>query len=250
MDPARFHGGVYDATNWVRVGRTKGFARHKRGVYGRAQGAEGDVRSGTEAWGAGAVGGPGGPPGVELSGDEGVLHGGGVAVVAGVVCTDAGLPPWSGAQAPAGDGAGDLRLGAVVGVERAGGDGTVCETPEPGGVAGAGGVAGPQGGPVGGAVGLDFVPGGGGHRPGRLAGRVEPMGGASGGSDRPPAGAGRGRQTHPRRQPPYRRGRVLRDGDPGDPRRAPAGQAAAAATRGARSPQPGRCSKTWTCKAA
>ena len=54
-----------------------------------------------------------------------VLHEGGVAVVAGLVGTDAGLPPWSGAQAPAGDGAGDLRPGAVVGAERAGGDGTV-----------------------------------------------------------------------------------------------------------------------------
>ena len=32
VDPARFHGGVYDATNWVRVGRTKGFARHN-GAY-------------------------------------------------------------------------------------------------------------------------------------------------------------------------------------------------------------------------
>ena len=28
VDPSRFHGGVYDASNWVRVGRTKGFARH------------------------------------------------------------------------------------------------------------------------------------------------------------------------------------------------------------------------------
>ena len=110
-------------------GADEGICAAQRGVYGRARGAEGDVRSGTEAWGAGAVGGPGGPPGVELSGDEGVLHEGGVAVVAGVVRADAGLPPWSGAQAPAGDGAGDLRLGAVVGVERAGGDGTVCETP-------------------------------------------------------------------------------------------------------------------------
>ena len=144
VDPARFHGGVYDATNWVRVGRTKGFARHN-GAYTDAheEPKEMFVRAlRREAWGAGAVGGPGGPPGVELSGDEGVLHAGGVAVVAGVVCTDAGLPPWSGAQAPAGDGAGGLRLGAVVGVERAGGDGTVCETPEPGGVAGAGGRGG------------------------------------------------------------------------------------------------------------
>ena len=32
VDPARFHGGVYDVTNWVRVGRTKGFARHN-GAY-------------------------------------------------------------------------------------------------------------------------------------------------------------------------------------------------------------------------
>lgn len=28
VDPSRFHGGVYAASNWVRVGRTKGFARH------------------------------------------------------------------------------------------------------------------------------------------------------------------------------------------------------------------------------
>ena len=32
VDPARFHGGAYDASNWVRVGRTKGFARHN-GAY-------------------------------------------------------------------------------------------------------------------------------------------------------------------------------------------------------------------------
>ena len=32
VDPSRFHGGVYDASNWVRVGRTKGFARHN-GAY-------------------------------------------------------------------------------------------------------------------------------------------------------------------------------------------------------------------------
>ena len=32
VDPARFHGGAYDAANWVRVGRTKGFARHN-GAY-------------------------------------------------------------------------------------------------------------------------------------------------------------------------------------------------------------------------
>ena len=32
VDPARFHGGAYDASNWVRVGLTKGFARHN-GAY-------------------------------------------------------------------------------------------------------------------------------------------------------------------------------------------------------------------------
>ena len=32
VDCARFHGGAYDASNWVRVGRTKGFARHN-GAY-------------------------------------------------------------------------------------------------------------------------------------------------------------------------------------------------------------------------
>ena len=32
VDPSRFHGGAYDASNWVRVGRTKGFARHN-GAY-------------------------------------------------------------------------------------------------------------------------------------------------------------------------------------------------------------------------
>ena len=32
VDPARFHGGAYDASNWVRVGRTKGSARHN-GAY-------------------------------------------------------------------------------------------------------------------------------------------------------------------------------------------------------------------------
>ena len=32
VDPARFHGGAYDASNWVRVGRTKAFARHD-GAY-------------------------------------------------------------------------------------------------------------------------------------------------------------------------------------------------------------------------
>ena len=32
VDPNRFHGGAYDASNWVRVGRTKGFARHN-GAY-------------------------------------------------------------------------------------------------------------------------------------------------------------------------------------------------------------------------
>ena len=32
MDPSRFHGGAYDASNWVRVERTKGFARHN-GAY-------------------------------------------------------------------------------------------------------------------------------------------------------------------------------------------------------------------------
>ena len=31
VDPSRFHGGAYDASNWVRVGRTKGFARHNGG---------------------------------------------------------------------------------------------------------------------------------------------------------------------------------------------------------------------------
>ena len=49
-------------------GADEGICAAQRGVYGRARGAEGDVRSGTEAWGAGTVGGPGGPPGVELSG--------------------------------------------------------------------------------------------------------------------------------------------------------------------------------------
>ena len=32
VDPSRFHGGAYDASNWVRVGRTRGFARHN-GAY-------------------------------------------------------------------------------------------------------------------------------------------------------------------------------------------------------------------------
>ena len=32
VDPSRFHGGAYDASNWLRVGRTKGFARHN-GTY-------------------------------------------------------------------------------------------------------------------------------------------------------------------------------------------------------------------------
>jgi predicted transposase YbfD/YdcC len=32
VDPNRFHGGAYDASNWARVGRTKGFARHN-GAY-------------------------------------------------------------------------------------------------------------------------------------------------------------------------------------------------------------------------
>ena len=32
VDPSRFHGGAYEASNWVRVGRTKGFARHN-GAY-------------------------------------------------------------------------------------------------------------------------------------------------------------------------------------------------------------------------
>ena len=103
-DPARFHGGVYDATNWVRVGRTKGFARHN-GAYTDAH--EEPKEMFVRALRRGArerLADPAGPPGVELSGDEGVLHAGGVAVVAGVVCADAGLPPWSGAQAPAGDG--------------------------------------------------------------------------------------------------------------------------------------------------
>ena len=31
VDPSRFRGGCYDASNWVRVGRTKGFARHNGG---------------------------------------------------------------------------------------------------------------------------------------------------------------------------------------------------------------------------
>ena len=37
VDPTRFHGGAYDASNWVRVGRTKGFARHN-GAYTDAHG--------------------------------------------------------------------------------------------------------------------------------------------------------------------------------------------------------------------
>ena len=32
VDPSRFRGGCYDASNWRRVGRTKGFARHN-GAY-------------------------------------------------------------------------------------------------------------------------------------------------------------------------------------------------------------------------
>ena len=32
VDPARFRGACYDASNWIRVGRTKGFARHN-GAY-------------------------------------------------------------------------------------------------------------------------------------------------------------------------------------------------------------------------
>ena len=31
VDPSRFRGACYDASNWVRVGRTKGFARHNGG---------------------------------------------------------------------------------------------------------------------------------------------------------------------------------------------------------------------------
>ena len=31
VDPSRFRGTCYDASNWVRVGRTKGFARHNGG---------------------------------------------------------------------------------------------------------------------------------------------------------------------------------------------------------------------------
>ena len=31
VDPARFHGTVYRAANWVEVGRTRGFRRQRRG---------------------------------------------------------------------------------------------------------------------------------------------------------------------------------------------------------------------------
>ena len=31
MDPARFHGTVYRAANWIEAGLTRGFVRHGRG---------------------------------------------------------------------------------------------------------------------------------------------------------------------------------------------------------------------------
>ena len=83
VDPSRFRGTCYDASNWVRVGRTKGFARHN-GSYTDPHGSPKEMfvpagRAGPERLLAAAAagrapaargsGGPGGPGGVDLSPD-------------------------------------------------------------------------------------------------------------------------------------------------------------------------------------
>ena len=107
-------------------------------------------------------------PGVVLSRDAGDVLAPGVTLATGVVRGAAGLPPRPRQEAQAGDSAGHLRPGAIVGAVWAGGDGTVRETARPRGVACAGCLAQPDRGPLGGAIGLDDLSGGGGHR-GRLA---------------------------------------------------------------------------------
>ena len=161
VDPSRFRGGCYDASNWVRVGRTKGFARHNGGytdphdcpkeMFVRPLRADARPR----------LADPGGPSGVGVPGDAGALHARGAAFAARAVRGGARQPPRPGPQAPPRDGAVGVRAGAAGRAVRPGGDGAVREEPRPGGAARAGRVA-QRRGALGRAVGLDGLPSDGG----------------------------------------------------------------------------------------
>ena len=182
VDPSRFHGGVYDASNWVRVGRTKGFARHNGSYTDPHEVPKEMFVRPLHGAARGALGRPGGASGVGLPGDPGPVYAGAVALVAGLVCRSAGLSARARSQACAGDGVVGVCAGAAGGAVRAGCDGAVCPAPRAGGVAGFGRLARPGGGPLGGAVGLDHLPGVGRHRPGRPGGGARAVGGAATGA--------------------------------------------------------------------
>ena len=241
-EAAHGHGLELAETLWTRRRRRRGVRRHELGAGGANEGvcaaqrdrirtrtcrSRRNVRSGTEAWGAGAVGGPGGPPGVALSGDEGFCY----TREELRSLRDhrfTGLPPWSGAQAPAGDGA--FRRSAIL--------------------ARLSGLSGPAAterfarhlsqeelralGALSGKAGRWVAPSDStlcrvvGHRPGCSLQDVLSWAASSGGSDRQqqPALAADGKRVSA--APSMRRhtdeGVYFEYGDPGDPRRTPAGQ--------------------------
>ena len=182
VDPERFRGTCYAASNWVRVGRTKGFARHN-GSYTDPHAAPKEmfVRA-LRADARERLSDPADRPEWTCRATP-VKYARGVARAARRVRGVAGLPPRAGPQAPPGDGAVDLRAGAAGGAVGAGGGGAIRGGFAPGRTARAGCMA-QRRGPLAGAVVGDHLPGDGEHRPGRAGGGVARVGGAAAGGGR------------------------------------------------------------------
>ena len=199
VDPSRFHGGAYDASNWLRVGRTKGFARHNgaytdphevpKEMFVRPLRPDARARLADPAdrpeWSCRAT---------KVSYTRQELR--------SLRELFAAMPDCRRGQGR------KHRLETVL---------TICALARLSGLCGPvaterfakrldqeelralGAWRDPVAGRLGGAVGLDDLPGGGGRRPGRLGGGARPVGGAAACRGGGHPGARGGWQAHPRR---------------------------------------------------